>query len=77
MLPFVILPRVWGPLSFEFTVERLFMCNQKLIDLLILWLGDPSILVEVLLHFEWAPCPLITQKAVYASSFQFGFISSG
>jgi len=34
-------------------------------------------LVDGLLHFDWAPCPLIIQKAFYISSFQFGFVSSG
>jgi len=34
-------------------------------------------LVADLLHFDCAPCPLIMKKAIYVSSFQFGFISSG
>ena len=57
MLHFVILPFVWGPLSFECVVDRLFMFNQRLIGLLMLWLRDPSILVEDLLHFGWGPLP--------------------
>jgi len=78
MLPFVILPFCLGPLSFEYTVVRLFM-YQRLIGLLILLLGDPSILVEDLLHFyilTGAPCPMIIQKAMYVPSFQFDFLSS-
>jgi len=47
---------VWGPLSFEYTVVRLFM-YQRLIGLLILLVRDPSILVEDLLHFDWGPLP--------------------
>jgi len=31
-----MLPIVWGPLSFEYTVDRLFIFHQKLIGLLIL-----------------------------------------
>jgi len=53
------------------------MFNQGLIGILILWLGDPSILVEDLLHFDWGPCLLIIEKAIYVSSFQFGFLPSG
>jgi len=30
---------------------------QRLIGLLILLLGDPSILVEDLSHFDWSPLP--------------------
>jgi len=72
MLPFVILLFDWGSLSLEFAVDRLFMFNKRLIGLLIL-----CILVEDLYILTGAPCPLIIQKAIYVSSFQFGFISSG
>jgi len=51
MLHFVILHFVWDPLSFECTVDKLFMFNQRKNGLLILWWRDPSILVEDILHF--------------------------
>jgi len=55
MLLFVILPFVSGPLSFECTVDRQFMFNQKLTGLFILRLGVPSILIKDILHFDWSP----------------------
>jgi len=50
---------------------------QRLIGLLILLLGDPSILVRTFYILIGAPCPLMIQKAIYVSSFQFDFLSSG
>ena len=46
------------PLSCECTVDRLFMFNQRLMGLLILWSGDPNIFFEDLLHFDWGPLSL-------------------
>jgi len=52
------------------------MFNQRLKGLFILSLGDPNILFGGLLHFDWGSLSF-DQKAIYVSSFQLGYLSSG
>ena len=59
--PFYLLSGAPCPLKWMHSRQAIIF-KERLIDLLILWLGEPSILVEDLLHFDWGPCPLIIQK---------------
>jgi len=54
---------VWGPLFFECTVDRLFMFKQRLIGLLILWLGTLASWLRIFYILTGAPCPLMIQKS--------------